>query len=68
MIFERPDRVDGPLWVVTSVFNPIRYRSRWRLYMDFRKMVHDAVSSIAGVETISEGEEPDRRVVIRKSR
>jgi spoIIIJ-associated protein len=33
-----------------------------------RKMVHDAVSSVGGVETISEGEEPDRRVVIRKSR
>jgi spoIIIJ-associated protein len=30
-----------------------------------RKIVHDAVAEIAGVETESEGEEPDRCVVIR---
>jgi spoIIIJ-associated protein len=30
-----------------------------------RKIVHDAVASIRGVETTSRGEEPDRRVVIR---
>ena len=32
-----------------------------------RKAVHDAVARIGGVETASEGQEPDRRVVIRKS-
>ncbi len=31
-----------------------------------RKIVHDAAASISGVETLSEGEEPDRSVVIRK--
>jgi spoIIIJ-associated protein len=30
-----------------------------------RKIVHDAVAAIRGVETTSRGEEPDRRVVIR---
>jgi len=30
-----------------------------------RKVVHDTVSAIDGVATISEGEEPRRRVVIR---
>lgn len=30
-----------------------------------RKVVHDAVSSIAGVQSASRGEEPERRVVIR---
>ena len=30
-----------------------------------RKIVHDAVSTVRGVETASQGEEPDRRVVIR---
>jgi spoIIIJ-associated protein len=30
-----------------------------------RKIVHDAVASVRGVETSSRGEEPDRRVVIR---
>jgi len=32
-----------------------------------RKIVHDAVSEISGVATASEGEDPDRRVVIRPS-
>ena len=29
-----------------------------------RKVVHDAVSALAGVHSESEGEEPNRRVVI----
>lgn len=33
-----------------------------------RKIVHDAASEVGGVETLSEGEDPDRRVVIRKKR
>jgi spoIIIJ-associated protein len=33
-----------------------------------RKIVHDAAGSVGGVETFSEGEEPDRRVVIRRRR
>ena len=32
-----------------------------------RKVVHDTVSAIEGVETFSEGEEPRRRVVIKAS-
>jgi len=32
-----------------------------------RKVVHDTVSEIDGVETLSEGEEPRRRVVIRRA-
>ena len=31
-----------------------------------RKIVHDAISSIRGVESESEGEEPDRRVIVKK--
>jgi spoIIIJ-associated protein len=31
-----------------------------------RKIVHDAVAVVDGVETESEGEEPQRRIVIRK--
>ena len=33
-----------------------------------RKIVHDAAGEVSGVETGSEGEEPDRRVVIRRRR
>lgn len=32
-----------------------------------RKVVHDAVSELGGLETASEGEEPGRRVVIRRT-
>jgi spoIIIJ-associated protein len=31
-----------------------------------RKLVHDAVAEISGVESVSRGEEPDRAVVIRR--
>jgi spoIIIJ-associated protein len=31
-----------------------------------RKIIHDAAAEIGGVETISEGEDPERRVVIKK--
>jgi spoIIIJ-associated protein len=33
-----------------------------------RKIVHDAASEVSGVESSSEGQEPARRVVIRKKR
>jgi spoIIIJ-associated protein len=33
-----------------------------------RKIVHDAASEVSGVESASEGEEPSRRVVIRRKR
>ena len=29
-----------------------------------RKVVHDAVAAVAGLRSESEGEEPDRRVVV----
>jgi spoIIIJ-associated protein len=32
-----------------------------------RKIVHDAVGQLGGLETASEGEEPERRVVIRRA-
>jgi spoIIIJ-associated protein len=30
-----------------------------------RKLVHDAVAAVSGLETLSEGQEPNRRVVVR---
>ena len=33
-----------------------------------RKIVHDAAGEVGGVETTSEGDDPERRVVIRKRR
>lgn len=41
-MFERPDQIKEPLYVITTVFNPIRYKTRWKLYEDFAKMVEEA--------------------------
>lgn len=38
-MFERLDQVNSPLYAITTIFNPARYRSRWRLYEDFARHV-----------------------------
>jgi hypothetical protein len=38
-MFERPDIIKDPLYVITTVSNPVRYWSRWDLYSDFARMV-----------------------------
>ncbi len=35
----RIDTVNEPLYVISPVFNPQRYRTRWKLYLDFCKYV-----------------------------
>jgi glycosyltransferase involved in cell wall biosynthesis len=37
--FHRPDRINDTLYVIAPVFNPKRYRSRWKLYQDFERYV-----------------------------
>jgi hypothetical protein len=37
--FFRPDKVTDKLYVITPIFNPIRYRSRWKLYKEFENYV-----------------------------
>lgn len=49
-LFQRPDRIKEPLYVVTSVFNPVRFRSRWKLYEDFVKMVEASGAILYTVE------------------
>jgi hypothetical protein len=49
-MFRRPDQVASPLYVVTPLFNPVRFRSRWRLYRDFEKMCADAGAILYTVE------------------
>lgn len=36
-LFQRPDQVEGPLYVVCTVFNPVRFVKRWKLYEDFAR-------------------------------
>jgi hypothetical protein len=38
-LFQRPDRLRETLHVVTTVFNSARYRTRWKHYADFARMV-----------------------------
>jgi hypothetical protein len=49
-LFQRPDRLRDPLYVVAPVYNPHRYRSRWRLYEDFAKMCDEAGAILYTVE------------------
>lgn len=37
--FHRPDHIGHNLYVIAPIFNPQRYRSRWKLYKDFENMV-----------------------------
>jgi len=48
--FQRPDRLHHPLYVITPIFNAVRYRSRWRLYQDFAKRIHEAGAVLITVE------------------
>lgn len=50
MFLTRPDRIHDPLYVVTVVFNPIRYKSRWKLYHDFALMCKAAGAKLLTVE------------------
>lgn len=49
-MFQRPDRIHEPLYVLTPIYNPARYRSRWKLYEDFRKRVAKAGAILYEVE------------------
>jgi len=44
------DYIHEPLYVITPIFNPMRFKSRWKLYQRFAKMVHDAGGILVTVE------------------
>lgn len=46
----QPDFINEPLYVVTVIFNPLRWKSRWKLYQRFAKMVRDAGAVLVTVE------------------
>lgn len=37
--FQRPDYINDKLYVITPIFNPQRFRSRWKLYKEFENYV-----------------------------
>lgn len=64
MSFHRPDRVDSTLYVVTPIFNPVRFRKRWMLYKKFEQYV----LSFPGVQLVTiEAAFGDRAAVVEKS-
>lgn len=46
----RQDQIHDPLYVVTVVFNPIRYRTRWKMYNDFALRANAAGARLLTVE------------------
>lgn len=44
------DTVPHDLYIVTTVFNPIRYKTRWKWYQYFAKYVKDAGAKLVTVE------------------
>ncbi|HLL88970.1 MAG TPA: hypothetical protein VK324_06680 [Tepidisphaeraceae bacterium] len=43
-------RPRSPLYVITAISNPVRYKSRYRLYQDFAKRVADQGATLITVE------------------
>lgn len=48
--FHRPDVITDPLYVITPIFNPVRYRSRWKHYKNFEKHVLDSGAHLVTIE------------------
>lgn len=48
--FRRPDVVKDTLYVITPIFNPHRYRARWKHYNNFEKHVTDGGAHLFLIE------------------
>jgi hypothetical protein len=48
--FRRSDTVNETLYVICPVFNPHRYRTRWKLYQDFEQHVIQAGAHLVTIE------------------
>lgn len=44
------DRVDAPLYVIAPVFNPERFKRRWKLYRDFQAHVRASGAILVTIE------------------
>lgn len=44
------DNVEQPLYVITPLFNPQRFKRRWKLYADFQKHVRDSGAVLLTIE------------------
>src|SRR5882672_4375394 len=48
--FTRPDIITDLLYVITPIFNPVRYRSRWKNYKNFEKHILDSGAHLVTIE------------------
>ncbi len=48
--FQRPDRIEYPLYVITPVINAVRSRERWKSFQDFKKHITESGAIIYTVE------------------
>lgn len=48
--FHRPDGVNQTLYCITPIFNPRRYRSRWKHYKNFEKFIIDSGAHLIIIE------------------
>jgi hypothetical protein len=49
-MYVTPDRIDAPLFVVTCLFNPVRFKSRWKLYQRFAAHVKASGAILVTIE------------------
>lgn len=48
--FHRPDVINQPLYVIAPFFNPQRYRSRWKHYMDYKQHILNSGAILITIE------------------
>jgi hypothetical protein len=51
-MFHRPDVIKDKLYVISPIFNPIRYRTRWKHYKNFEKHIIDSGAHLITIEAI----------------
>ena len=49
-LFSRPDQVNDTLYVLTPLYNPARFRARWRLHQDWAERVRHSGAELYEVE------------------
>lgn len=48
--FRRGDTVNETLYIITPVFNPKRYRTRWKLYQQFEQHITSLRAHLVTIE------------------
>lgn len=46
----RPDLIDSELYVITAIFNPKRFRSRWKHYKNFEQHIINSGANLVTIE------------------